>query len=68
MADDRLGRAHAGHHGRVERAKSSAKALGAHHDFNKARSSSGEAQGDVLTAALRPELERKTARVGAVEG
>jgi len=50
---------------------SNAKALGAHRDFNKARSGSGEVRGDaghgdVLTAALRPELGRKTARVGAV--
>ena len=69
MADGRLGRAHAGHHERVERAKSSAKVLGAHHDFNRAKSSSGEGRSDaghggMLAAALWPELERN----GLVEG
>ena len=69
MADGRLGRANAGHHERVERELSSAKASGAHHDFNRAKSSSGEARSDaghggVLAAVLRPELERN----GSVEG
>jgi len=56
-ADGRLGRANAGHYKRVERDLSSAKASGAHHDFNRARNGSGEAlvdagHGDVLAAAL----------------
>ena len=69
MADGRLGRANAGHHKRVERELSSAKASGAHHDFNRAKSSSGEGRSDaghgsVFAAALWPELERN----GSVEG
>jgi hypothetical protein len=56
-ADGRLGRADAGHYERVERDLSSAKASGAHHDFNRARSGGGGAlvdagHGDVLAAAL----------------
>jgi len=72
-ADSRLGRANAGHYERVERELSSAKASEAHHDFNRAKSSSGEARSDaghggVLAAALRPELEGRMARVGATVG
>jgi hypothetical protein len=56
-ADGRLGRADAGHYERVERDLSSAKAPGAHRDFNRTRSDSGEAlvdagHGDVLAVAL----------------
>jgi hypothetical protein len=56
-ADGRLGRANAGHYERVERDLSSAKAPGAHHDFNRARSGSREAlvdagHDDVLAVAL----------------
>jgi hypothetical protein len=62
MADGRLGQANASHHERVEREKSSAKVAGAHHDFNRAKSSSGEGRSDaghggVLAAALWPKLE-----------
>jgi hypothetical protein len=72
-ADGRLGRANAGHYEQVERELSSAKASEAHHDFNRAKSSSGEARSDaghggVLAAALWPELETGKARVGATVG
>ena len=62
-ADGRLGRAHSDHHEWVERKSKDVWASGAHHDFNKVRSGSGEARrdaghGDVLAAALRPGLEK----------
>jgi hypothetical protein len=57
MADGRRGRANAGRFRRVEREVSGATAPEAHRDFNEARNSSGEAQGeaghgDVLAVAL----------------
>jgi len=72
-ADGRLGRANAGRYERVQRELNSAKASVAHRDFNRARSGSGEARSDadhggVLAAALRLELEGRTARVGATVG
>ena len=62
-ADDRLGRANAGHYARVERELNSAKASVADRDSNGARSGSGEAlsdagHGGVSTAAFRSGLEK----------
>jgi hypothetical protein len=53
-ADGHLGRANAGRPRRVERELSDAKALGAHRDFNRARSGNGESRSDAGHDGARP--------------
>jgi len=62
-ADGVTNRASTGRHKQLQHQPLGAQGLAAHHDFNGARSSSGEARnrsgrGEAPTAALRPDLER----------